>query len=50
MILNSVFGYTLLIFDGSYLIYYFSGINPLDTVMCSQMLNNDYDLLEKGIY
>ena len=34
----------------SYLIHNFPCINPLDTVMYIQMLNNDYAILETGIY
>ena len=28
----------------------FPGVNPLDTVTCIQMLNNDYGILETAIY
>ena len=47
---NSIFGYILSIIDVHTQYITFPGINPLDTVRCDQILNNDYSILEKGIY
>ena len=47
---NSGFGYILTMFYTLSRYSAFPRVNSLDTVMCSQLLNNDYGILETDLY
>ena len=50
MLPNSCFGSILMMFFFYNLCITFPGINSLDMLMCSQLLNNDNSILETGLY
>ena len=47
---NSDFNYILPMFDICTRYITFLSVNPLNTVMCIQILNHDYSILETDIY